>query len=78
VSILKNKLKLRSSNNPPKVHNVFITPDYTPLEQKKNKALRQKLADMNKGKNTFIIKKQEDSVEVTMSDLRTDNYPSPP
>jgi len=56
VSILKNKLKLRTSNNPPKVRNVFITPDYTPLEQKQNKALRQQLADMNKGKNTFMIK----------------------
>ena len=54
--VLKNKLKLRSSNNPPAVRNVFITPDYTPLEQKKNKALRQQLADMNKVENIYTIK----------------------
>ena len=54
--ILKNKLKLRSSNNPSPVRNVFITPDYTPLEQKKNKALRQQLADMNKVENVYTIK----------------------
>jgi len=56
ASILKNKLKLRSSGNPEPVRNVFITPDYTPLEQKKNKALRQQLADMNKGENAYTIK----------------------
>ena len=54
--ILKNKLKLRSSNNPSPVRNVFITPDYIPLEQKKNKALRQQLADMNKVENAYPIK----------------------
>ena len=56
ASILKNKLKFRSSNNPPKVRNIFITPDYTSLEQRKNKALRQQLAEMNKGENTYMIK----------------------
>ena len=33
---------------------------------------------MNKGKTTFMIKKWEDSVEATMSDLCFDNYPSLP
>jgi len=55
ATVLKNKLKLQSSNNPSPVHNI-ITPDYTPLEQKKNKALLQQLADMNKGENVYIIK----------------------
>ena len=74
--ILKNKLKLRSSNNPSPVRNVFITPDYTPLEQKKNKALRQQLADMNKVENAYTIKKREDSAEITtLSVPRTDNHP---
>ena len=56
ASILKNKLKLRSSNNPQNVRNVFITPDFTPLEQRKNKVLRQQLAEMNKGDRTYMIK----------------------
>ena len=54
--LLKNKLKLHLSSNPPPVCNVFITPDYTPLEQKKNKALRQQLADMHKVENIYTIK----------------------
>ena len=74
--ILKNKLKLRSSNNPSPVRNVFITPDYTPLEQKKNKALHQQLADMNKIENAYTIKKWEDSAEITtLSVPHTDNHP---
>ena len=56
ANVLKNKLKLRSSTNPSPVRNIFITPDYTPLEQKRNKALRQQLADMNKVENVYIIK----------------------
>ena len=56
ANVLKNKLKLRSSTNPSSVRNIFITPDYTPLEQKKNKALRQQLADMNKVENVYTIK----------------------
>ena len=56
ANVLRNKLKLRSSTNPSSVRNIFITPDYTPLEQKKNKALRQQLADMNKVENVYTIK----------------------
>ena len=55
-AILKNKLKLRSSNNPLHIQKVFITPDFTPFEQKQNKELRQKLADMNKTDNRYTIK----------------------
>ena len=57
AAVLRNKLKLRSTNNPPNISNIFIiTPDYTPLEQKKNKALRQQLADVNKNENIYTIK----------------------
>ena len=34
---LKNKLKLCSSNNPAPIRSVFITPDFTPLEQRRTK-----------------------------------------
>jgi len=44
IAILKNKNKLRLSSNPENVRNLFITSDLTPLEQKKNKVLRQQLA----------------------------------
>ena len=54
--ILKNKTKLRSSNNPSDVHKIFITPDFTPLEQRQNKALCQQLASMNKDKKLYVIK----------------------
>lgn len=54
--ILKNKTKLRSTSNPPNIRNLFITPDLTPSEQKKYKALRQQLADMNKTGNAYMLK----------------------
>jgi len=60
VTILRNKSKLRSSSNPEDIRNVFITPDFTPLEQKRNKALRQQLLDMNKTENVYIIKKRKE------------------
>ena len=55
-SILKNKIKLRSSSNPEYVRKLFITPDLTPGEQKRHKELRQQLADMNKEGNLYMIK----------------------
>jgi len=55
-TILKNKLKLRSPNNPSQIRKIFITPDLTPSEQRQNKELHQKLADMNKNKNHYTIK----------------------
>ena len=60
VTILRNKSKLRSSSYPEDVHNVFITPDFTPLEQKRNnEALQQHLLDMNKMENVYGVKKME-------------------
>ena len=56
AEILKNKYKLRDSTNPQHIRETFITPDLTPLEQKTNKELRNKLADMNKAENIYIIK----------------------
>jgi len=55
-SILKNKVQLRNESNPPQVKRIFITPDLTPLEQKKNKRLREELANLNKDGRKFIIK----------------------
>ena len=56
ANVLRHKLKLRSRDNPDPVRNIFITPDFTPLEQKRNKILRQQLADMNKVENIYTIK----------------------
>ena len=54
--ILRNKSKLRSTSHPEDVHYVFITPDFTPIEQKRNKALREQLINMNKTENIYMIK----------------------
>ena len=55
-NILRNCYKLRNSKNPTYVHKIFATPDLTPLERKKDKLLRQKLAEMNKDGKTYKIK----------------------
>jgi len=47
---------LKDPSNSEKVHKVYITPDLTPAEQAKNKALRQQLEDMNKVSNAYMIK----------------------
>ena len=59
VLVLRNKLKLRKESNPEHIKKIFITPDYTPLEQKKNKALREQLSEMNKVQNIYRIKNGE-------------------
>ena len=56
ISILRGKKNLKNEKNPEHVRVVFITPDYTPLEQKKNKSLREKLNDMNKNGDSYMIK----------------------
>ena len=56
MAILKNKSKLRSSQNPQHIHDVFVMPNFTPLEQKKNKELCEQLADTNKSENVYVIK----------------------
>ena len=58
-TILKNKLKLRSSSNPSHIRKIFITPNLTPSEQKQSKELCQKLADMNKNENRYTIKNRK-------------------
>ena len=56
ISILRGKKDLKNEKNPEHARVIFITPDYTPLEQKKNKSLREKLNDMNKNGNNYMIK----------------------
>ena len=56
ISILRGKKNLKNEKKPEHVRVVFITPDYTPLEQTKNKSLREKLNDMNKNGNNYMIK----------------------
>lgn len=46
--ILRNSPQLREESNPDWVKKVFITPDLTPKEQEENKALREKLTELNK------------------------------
>ena len=50
-----NKLRLRNQENPNHICKVFITPDLTPLEHKKNKELRFQLAEKNKTANLHKI-----------------------
>ena len=57
--MLRNKLRLRNQDNPEIIRKVFITPDLTPLEQKRNKELRSQLAEMNKVANMYRIKNGE-------------------
>ena len=54
--ILRNKLKLHEQKNPEDIRKIFINMDLTPLEQKKNKQLRDKLKEMNKNGNLYVIK----------------------
>jgi len=42
---------------------VYVFADYTPLEQKKNKKLRNQLNKMNKNGKNYAIKKWHNSVE---------------
>lgn len=55
--VLRNKFKLKNEKNPDSIKKIYINPDLTPLEQRKRKALRQQLADLNKeSNNTYTIK----------------------
>ena len=55
---LKSK-KLKAAQNPEHIKKIFINPDLTPLEQKRNNSLRKQLADMNKVQNIilYVIRK---------------------
>ena len=67
--------KLKNEKNPDLIKKIYINPDLTPLEQRKRKALRQQLADLNKdSNNTYIIK--NGSIVWKRTSLRTDNYAS--
>ena len=73
IAILKSKSKLRSSQNPQHIRDVFVMPNFTRLEQKKNIELCEELADMNKSENIYLCnKKREDSAEAKL-DCCTDN-----
>jgi len=55
-SILRNKIHLRKEDNPQEIKKIFNTPDLTPAEQKKNKNLREELANLNKDGRKYMIK----------------------
>ena len=55
-SILRNRRNLRNKSHPSHVQKVFITPDLTPSQQRKNKQLRVELAELNKSGNRYRIK----------------------
>jgi len=55
ATIISHKSKLRLTFHPEDVHNVFITLDFTPIEQK-NEALQEQPFNMCKTENIPIIK----------------------
>ena len=55
-AILRNCFKLKNSKNPAAIQKIFETPDLTPLEQKKDKILHLKLAEINKDGKVYKIK----------------------
>ena len=56
-STLRNRQNLRNKAHPSHVQKVFITPDLTPTQQKRNKQLRTELTELNKSGNRYQIKK---------------------
>ena len=56
VSVLHNKLKVRKEKNSDYDKSIFITADFTPMEQQRSKRLRDQLKEMNKDNNQYIIK----------------------
>ena len=57
AKLLKLKSKLKAAQNPEHIKRIFINPDLTPLEQKRNNSLKKQLADMNKVQNIYVIRK---------------------
>ena len=55
-NILRNKVKFKQDSNPEHVKNIYISPDFTPLEQKRRKALHEQLKKMNNVTNLYVIK----------------------
>jgi len=56
IKILCNKLNLRKKEHPTHVTKVFITPDLTPHEQRRNKQLHDRLSELNKPDKLYRIK----------------------
>ena len=56
ANVLSKCTQLRKIPSPSYLKNVFVTPDLTKKEQEANRALRAKLADMNKSGKKFKIK----------------------
>ena len=77
--ILKNKMKLRSSNNPEYIRKLFITPDLTPREHAETtQRITSTISRYESRRECLHDKKCQDSAEANMSSLCTDNYyPTP-
>ena len=56
AAVLRSCTRLRHESTPSNFRKIYITPDLTPQQQKENKVLRSKLADMNKDGNFYRIK----------------------
>ena len=61
-NILRNKVKFKQDSNPEHVKNIYISPDFTPLEQRRRKALCEQLKKMNNVAN-LCYKKRLHSAE---------------
>ena len=57
--ILRNSSKLRNVSDPDWIQTIFITPDLTPKELEKDKALRAKLVELNATSKIYKIKNGE-------------------
>ena len=56
ISILCSQRNLRHKDYPTHINKVFITPDLTPLKQRRNKQLHTELAELNKTNKYYMIK----------------------
>jgi len=70
VAILWCCTRLCQDSTPGNFHNIYITPDLTPQQHKENKALRNKLAEINKDGNFYRIKNQTDCTEGEVKSFR--------
>ena len=67
--VIRNCTKLRNENNPDEIKKVLITPDLTPKQRQKDKALRAELSEKKHciREQQIHYKKREDSAEGTHS-----------
>ena len=59
AQVLCNCTKLHNSSHPEHIRKIYITPDLTPKQQQRNKALRARLAEMNKNGNQYQMKNSQ-------------------